>query len=405
MPNIKKLGILTSGGDCGGLNAVIYGAAKMAIANEIELVVIPNGYAGLYNLNSFTPVTLDNTKVENIKTATAGSYAGNSRVKISKIKDERKWERIADNLKQHDIDGLIIAGGDDTGSVAIDLIDHDIQCVHVPKTMDLDLQTYSVGGDSTIYRIAKFLNDLHTTGQTHNRAIVMEVFGRYVGHTAFRGGIAADADCILIPEIGVDFEIIYEHFKRTFTRRLNDSEVCAATYSIVVAEGVKDKTGDIFTDVHSGMDSFGHKRLGGAGAFVKNMLEEFCRADIEYWKGIFIQNGCYIEGIYNAPEIRDINPGHLVRCGQTTPHDVSFGKQCGGGAVKLLLNGIKGVTVAGIYNGEIRYVPVKEAIKQRFVNLDDVAFYEQLGVCFGRKPEPNYKPVFNQLTGTVERHL
>jgi len=195
MAEIKKIGIITSGGDCGGLNAVITGAARMAYHLGIETCLIPNGYAGLYNLQQINPVVMDFGRADKIHSGIAGSEAGHSRVKISKIKDPDKYNIIINGLNKHNIDGLIIAGGDDTGSVVVDLISHGINCIHVPKTMDLDLQTYSVGGDSTINRISKFTDELRTTGLTHNRALIIEVFGRYSGHTAFRGGLGADADC------------------------------------------------------------------------------------------------------------------------------------------------------------------------------------------------------------------
>ena len=407
MSDIKKIGIITSGGDCGGLNAVIYGVAKMCIANNIELVIIPNGYAGLYNLDVIEPVTLDLTAIERINTKLAGSIAGHSRVKISKIKgDEKsKWDKIKQNINKHNIDGLIIAGGDDTGSVVLDLINHNIKCIHVPKTMDLDLQTYSVGGDSTIHRITDFVVDLKTTGRTHNRIIIFEVFGRYAGHTAFRGGIGSDADCILIPEINVDFKIVYEHFKETFTRRIAGDELNSALYTIVVAEGVKNVDGEHFTDKNYPVDSFGHKRLSGIGAFTRSILTEYAKQDTEYWKEVFYKNGLYVEGINTHPEIRDILSGHLVRCGESTPFDISFGKQCGGGAVLLLLNNIDGVTIAGVNEGQIKYLPVRDAIKQRYVDLNDVKFYEAMGICFGRKSEETYKPVFQKVSDHIERYM
>ena len=190
MGNIRNIGIITAGGDCGGLNAVVRGAALMAESKGIGALVIPNGYAGLYNLVDFESLTsLNCARSEDIKSIRAGSEAGHSRVKISKIKDDNKYKRIVDGLKKFNIDGLVISGGDDTGSVVVDLHENGIPVVHAPKTMDLDLQTYSVGGDSTINKIATILEDLKTTGRTHNRIMVMEVFGRYAGHTAFRGGI------------------------------------------------------------------------------------------------------------------------------------------------------------------------------------------------------------------------
>ncbi len=402
MSQCKRLGVITSGGDCGGLNAVINGAAKMAQHLNIELLIIPNGYAGLYNLIDLEPVVMDISRVDKIYSGIAGSEAGHSRVKISKIKDPDKYDKIRNGLRHHKIDGLVIAGGDDTGSVVVDLLSEGINCVHVPKTMDLDLQTYSVGGDSTINRISRFTQDLRTTGLTHNRALVIEVFGRYAGHTAFRGGIGADADCILIPEIPADYKAIYKHFKKTYMDRLIHSDVKGSTYIIVAAEGVKDASGEYFAD-KSAVDSFGHQKLTGVGNYVRRQLEALMHQDDE-WEHFLRKEGIYVENIYQFPEIREVSLGHLVRAGETSSYDVTFGKQAGGAAVLLMANGIYGVTVVGVEHEEITYLPTPTAIKQRFVDLNEIAFYESLGVCFGREPE-EYCPVFKQQDGMVHRFL
>lgn len=328
MGNIRNIGIITAGGDCGGLNAVVRGAAKMAESKGIGAYVIPNGYAGLYNLVEFDKLTqLVGGRTEDITSIEAGSEAGHSRVKISKIKDENKYARIVEGLKKFNIDGLVISGGDDTGSVVVDLHENGIPVVHAPKTMDLDLQTYSVGGDSTVNKIAALLDDLKTTGRTHNRIMVTEVFGRYAGHTAFRGGIAADADCILIPEVPVDFNAVYKHVKETYTRRILESDVRAGTYTIVVAEGVKDESGNLFSD-GAGTDAFGHVKLAGAGKFVKNKIEEMLKADPEI-KDFMKKSGMYVEGLLEIPEVRDTNPGHIVRSGVSSAYDANFGKEVG----------------------------------------------------------------------------
>lgn len=389
MGNIRNIGIITAGGDCGGLNAVVRGAALMAESKGIGALVIPNGYAGLYNLVDFEGLTsLNCARSEDIKSIRAGSEAGHSRVKISKIKDDNKYKRIVDGLKKFNIDGLVISGGDDTGSVVVDLHENGIPVVHAPKTMDLDLQTYSVGGDSTINKIATILEDLKTTGRTHNRIMVMEVFGRYAGHTAFRGGIAADADCILIPEVPVDFNAVYEHIKNTYMRRILASDVKAGTYTIVVAEGVKDENGNLFSE-GGAKDAFGHVKLAGAGKFVKNKIEEMLKADPDV-KKFMKETGMYVEGLLEIPEVRDVNPGHIVRCGESSAYDANFGKEVGAAAVQLLIDNIHGVTVSHITgNGEIRYMVTKDAIVQRHVDLGVLALHENLGVCFGRKPQPS----------------
>lgn len=403
MTSIKRVGIITSGGDCGGLNAVITGAARIGYTLGIEACLIPNGYAGLYNLNNLDPVVIDFARADKIHSGIAGSEAGHSRVKISKIKDSDKYDTIRSGLKKHNIDGLIIAGGDDTGSVVVDLISEGINCVHVPKTMDLDLQTYSVGGDSTINRISKFTDELRTTGLTHNRALIIEVFGRYAGHTAFRGGIGADADCILIPEVEVDYEIVYNHFKTTYINRLLTSDVKGATYIIVAAEGVRDKEGKYFTDDKSASDSFGHKRLAGVGNYIRKQLEYYTQKD-SYWELVLKREGIYVDDIYMYPEIREVQLGHLVRAGQTSAYDVTFGKQAGAAAMLLMNKGIYGVTVVGVEGQVISYIPTSAAISQRFVDLDEIAFHESLGVCFGREPI-GFKADYKKHKGKIHRYM
>lgn len=385
---MKNIGILTSGGDCGGLNGVIKGAALTALNKGMTAWIIPNGYAGLYNLvdlPSLARLTLE--RLEQIDVFLAGSEAGNSRVQVKKIKDENKYERIKEGLKKFGIEALVIAGGDDTGSVVVDLGSRDIPCVHAPKTMDLDLMPYSVGGDSTINRIAEAVRDLRTTGRTHNRIIVLEVFGRYAGHTAFRGGVAADADAILIPEIPVDFDVLYNHLKRQFIRRIESSDVRAGTATVVVAEGLRDASGNELVDMSSPPDSFGHRKLMGAGKYVVKQIEDRIKADPEI-KEFMQRTGQFVEGVYEIPEVREIRPSHLVRCGFTSAVDANFGLEAGAAAVELISKGIFGVTVVSYRGGKVTYMDVKDAIVQRHVDLEDVAVFEALGLSFGRQPQP-----------------
>ncbi len=402
--NIKRIGVITSGGDCGGLNAVIKGIAREAYALGIESVVIPNGYAGLYNLVELNKVVLlDAERVSRIEASLAGSEAGHSRVKISKIDDPHKYERIKEGLKKFGIDALIISGGDDTGSVVVDLSSQGIPCIHVPKTMDLDLQPYSVGGDSSINRISVFVRDLKTTGLSHNRILVIEVFGRYVGHTAFRGGVGAEADCILIPEIPVDFNVVYEHMWKTYCGRIERSDVKAGTYIIVVAEGIKDASGQLLYDELAGVDAFGHKKLSGAGKYVRQQLEKRLKVDLSV-KGFMKHVGMFAPGVYEIPEVREVTLGHLVRSGQSSAFDVNFGQKAGAGAVFLLLEGKTGTTLVSVNGNTINYMPTSEAIKRREVDIDELALFESLGTCFGRKPQ-EYKHHLTLQKGTKERLL
>ncbi|MFH1061709.1 MAG: 6-phosphofructokinase [Candidatus Omnitrophota bacterium] len=401
---MKKIGIITSGGDCGGLNAVVKGAAQMAHSLGISCYIIPNGYAGLYNLIDFDElVELKPERVDAVQANPAGSEAGHSRVKIKKIDDPNKYERIKAGLKKFAIDGLVISGGDDTGSVIVDLSSKGIPCVHAPKTMDLDLQTYSVGADSTINRIAQFGQDLKTTGKTHNRIIVLEVFGRYAGHTAFRGGVAADADAILIPEVPTDFDILYKHARNRFIKRVMQSDVKAGTYLIVVAEGIKDKNGNDLVDETAGIDTFGHKKLAGAGKYVCQELTKRFKTD-DTIKDFMQQTKMFVPGLYEVPEVREVRPGHLVRCGNSSAYDVNFGKEAGASAVLLLEKGITGVTFVRLSGNQIVYMNTPEAITQRHVCLDNVVLYESMGVCFGRtKAALNVE--FKQVTGKIDRYI
>ncbi len=404
MPAIKRIGIITSGGDCGGLNAVIKGVAKEASAKGIDPVVIPNGYAGLYTLADFTGVvSLDAERVGSINASAAGSEAGHSRVKVSKIADPDKYERIKQGLKKFNIDALVISGGDDTGSVVVDLGSQGIPCVHVPKTMDLDLQPYSVGGDSAINKIASVVRDVRTTGLSHNRVLVVEVFGRYVGHTAFRGGVGAEADCILIPEIPADFDVVYAHMKTAYFTRVLGSDVRAGTYVIVVAEGLKNASGEMLYDESAGVDAFGHKKLAGAGKYVRQQLEKKLKADPDV--KVFMQKaGMYVPGVYEIPEVREVTPGHLVRSGSSSAYDVNFGYRAGAAAVLLLLEGRTGNTVVNVVGGKVLYIATADAIKRREVDLSEVTLFESLGTCFGRKPE-TFSCEFVKAEGTIERPL
>jgi 6-phosphofructokinase 1 len=405
MLNIKKIGIITSGGDCGGLNAVIKGIARKAYSLGIEANVIPNGYAGLYNLVDMDSiVSLTPERISRIQASIAGSEAGHSRVKIGKIQDPEKYERIKNGIGKFKIDGLIISGGDDTGSVVVDLLAQGIPCVHVPKTMDLDLQSYSVGGDSAVNRIAVLTRDLKTTGMSHNRILAIEVFGRYVGHTALRGGIGAEADCILIPEIPVDFDIIYADMKRRFFDRIERSDVKAGTYIIVVSEGIKTASGELLYDESAGVDAFGHKKLAGAGRYVRQQLEKRLKSDPEV-KEFMKKTGMYAPGVYEIPEVREVTPGHIVRSGQTSAFDVNFGEKAGAAAVILLIEGKSGNTVVNVTGNKIYYQPTAEIIKRREVDLDEVALFESLGTCFGRKPQEYKYELLLETSLKIERYF
>ncbi|TXH60987.1 MAG: 6-phosphofructokinase, partial [Thiothrix sp.] len=245
--------------------------------------------------------------------------------------------------------------------------------------------------------------DIHTTGRTHNRVMVVEVFGRNAGHTAFRGGIGAEADAILIPEISVDFDLLYQHMKQRYFERITGSDVRAGTYLIMVAEGMHDAQGHEVVDTKAGTDAFGHKKLTGAGAYVCAELSKRLKADPDI-PALMQAMGMYVPSQYEIPEVRAVNPGHLVRCGQSSAFDVSFGLEAGAAALHLLEAGISGVTVANVRGNTIEYMNTAEAIRQRHVDLQQVSWYESLGICFGRPPQPP-KFEFSHLLKAPERHL
>jgi 6-phosphofructokinase 1 len=402
---MKRIGVITSGGDCAGLNAVIKGVAREAWTRGIESYVVPNGYAGLYNLVEMPAIVLlDADRVSRIDASLAGSEAGHSRVKISKIKDPQKYERIRAGLAKFAIDALVISGGDDTGSVVVDLSSQGIPCVHVPKTMDLDLQPYSVGGDSTVNRISTFVRDLKTTGLSHNRILIVEVFGRYVGHTAFRGGVGAEADCILIPEVPVDFDVVYRHMKATYFGRVLRSDARRGTYMMVVAEGLRNASGEMLYDEAAGVDAFGHKKLAGAARYVRQQLDKRLKADpelVDFMK----RSGMWVPGVYEMPEVREVTPGHLVRSGGSSAYDVNFGYSAGAAAVAMLGAGLSGRTVVGVEGNKVSYMQTEKAIVHREVDVAGLALFESLGTCFGREPQPFTPELVEQTALPIQRHL
>jgi len=399
---MNNIGIITSGGDCGGLNAVVKGVAQMANRKGAKAFVIPNGYAGLYNLVDMDLIVeLTPSRLDTFSINLAGSEAGHSRVKIAKIDDDTKYERIKKGLKKFGIDGLVISGGDDTGSVVMDLDKHGIKCIHAPKTMDLNLVPYSVGGDSAIERVADFVRDIKTTGRTHNRIMIIDTFGRYEGHVAFRGGVAGECDAILIPEIPVDFKEVYRHMKKVYTKRVIESDINAGTYTIVVSEGIKNASGEELYDESAGTDSFGHKKLAGAGIYVAQEIKKMLKNDPEIHD--FMKNqDMFVKGQYDLPEVRVVVPSHLIRCGFTSSYDANFGMEAGAGAAYLLFEGVHGVTVTGYSKGTITYMDIAEAIQQRPVDLDQVALYEQLGFCFGRVRK-EFKAKHKKVSGIIDR--
>ena len=376
---IKRIGLITSGGDCGGLNAFLRGAAMTALHRGLEVVFIPNGNVGMYNLVDFKPSELkpvDYDFVDDIDIGKSGSVAGNTRIKIKHIDEPQAWERVHAGMKKHKLDAIIICGGDGSGREANRYHNNGIKVIHAPKTMDLDLQCYSVGADSAINQFRKFLREVKYTGEAHNRIIIMKVFGALTGHTALRGGIAGDADTILIPEIPPDLSVVYEHMKKAFFSRVESSPHKKGTYIIVVAEGL--------TDIEEEHKEQTESKIGVEQQIIRR-LTEMMKNDPDIEK-LMKKNHLFVKGQNEMPEIRAVEPLYLARSGDTMAMDVNFGMEIGAGAVTLLLQGLSGVTVLGIKGNEVRYMSTKKAVERRFVDENLVRWYEMMGFCFGRKP-------------------
>ena len=171
----------------------------------------------------------------------------------------------------------------------------------------------------------------------------------------------------------------------------------------MVAEGLQDAKGEALTDKSAGTDAFGHKKLAGAGKYVRQQLDERMKKDPEI-KAFMKETGQFVPELNEIPEAREVVPTHLVRSGFSSAFDVNFGKEAGAAAVRLLHQGITGVTVAGMHRGEILYMKTKEAIVQRHVDVAGLALFEELGVCFGR-PAGKFAPKFREERRMGGRYL
>ena len=215
--------------------------------------------------------------------------------------------------------------------------------------------------------------------------------------------MGAEADCILIPEVPVDFDVVYEHMWKTYSNRIERSDVKAGTYIIIVAEGMTDASGQLLYDESAGVDAFGHKKLAGAGRYVRQQLEKRLKDDPAV--PAFMRHvGMYAPGVYEIPEVREVTPGHLVRSGPSSAFDVNFGQRAGAVAVLLLLENKTGTTLVSVNGNQITYMPTSEAIKRREVDVAELALFESLGTCFGRKPK-TYDYHLKEQTEICERHL
>lgn len=358
---IRRIGILTGGGDCPGLNAVIRGVSKPAEDYGMSVYGILDGFEGLVEGKA---KELSNSDVSGIL-ARGGSILGSSNkgdpfhwpVEINgKIEIQDKSEAALKNYKSWGLDALIAIGGDGTMHICNKLFKMGINVIGVPKTIDNDLEATDVtfGHDSAVYVVSMALDRLHTTASSHHRVMVVEVMGRYAGWIALNGGLSGGADIILIPEIPFSWEKIAE--------KIHERELMGKRFSLVcVAEGAKPIGGEITTR-GSDLKRTDPIQLGGIGKVVADKIEEM-----------------------TGKETRVTILGHLQRGGSPTPYDRILSTKFGAFAIELVAQKKFGRMVA-LKGNAIKNVKIEDAIShQKLVKPDDQAVFvaKAVGISFG----------------------
>ena len=323
MVKIKKIGVLTSGGDAPGMNAAIRAVTRTALFNGIEVVGIQNGYQGMIagnfrNLQSHMVSDIIQRGGTMLKSARSDEF-----------RTEEGRRKAYESIQQEGIDGIVVIGGDGSFKGArIFSLEHDVPIVGIPGTIDNDLYgtDYTIGYDTALNTIVEAVDKIRDTASSHNRLFFIEVMGKDAGFLALRGGIACGAEAILIPEINRDTATLREHLEADYKRR-------KLSNIILVAEG--DET-------------------GGAFNIAKSVKDEF-------------------EGY----DIRVTVLGHIQRGGSPSAFDRVIGSQLGVAAVEALLDDQKSIMV-GLMNREVVHVPFNRTIKhhkdvnRRLVEIQDI---------------------------------
>jgi 6-phosphofructokinase 1 len=341
-----RVGILTGGGDCPGLNAVIRAVVRKGITvYGYDVLGIKNGWLGLLEGKI---IPLDLGAISGILPR-GGTILGTSRTNPFKVEDG--IGKIFSQVEKFEMDAVIAVGGEDTLGVALRLHERGLRCVGVPKTIDNDLAgtDYTFGFDTAITVVTEALDRLHTTAEAHHRVMVVEVMGRHAGWIAVEGGLAGGADIILIPEFPFDMpEICDQILKRRERGKL---------FSIVVvAEGAKPKDASLVTQTEE-MDAFGHVRLGGIG----NVLAK----EVEKCTGI---------------ETRVTVLGHIQRGGTPTAFDRVLATRLGIAAIDMVREEKFG-QMAALQGKKIVSIPLAEALAQTKTVDEDL--YAIAKVFFG----------------------
>jgi phosphofructokinase-like protein len=344
--NAGKVGILTGGGDCPGINAVIRAIVRKGIQDYNYAVMgIRNGWKGLLDQDF---CDLDLNSISGILNK-GGTILGTSRTNPGKI--PKGYEKARKNLNKLSLTSLIAIGGEDTLGVAYRLYEMGCPIVGVPKTIDNDLSATDLtfGFDTAVNVVMEAIDRLHSTAESHHRVLVVEVMGRNTGWIAVYGGIAGGADVILTPEEPFDLDDVCCMIRKRQSRGKNFSIV-------VVAEGAIPK--QIGKAVAADeMDEFGHTRFGGVGGYLAREIEK-----------------------KTGLETRATILGHIQRGGEPTAFDRVLGTRFGVAAIDLVAKKKFGYMV-GLKGNRIVPVPLKKAVSR--LKTVDREIYEISKIFFG----------------------
>jgi len=340
MKEIRKIGIITGGGDCSGLNAVINGITKAAVTKwGVEVVGFTKGFSGLINHN-FRDLDLKSVSgiLHEGGTILKSSNKDNLfNYEVRNADGSYEYKDVSDeavkNLEYLGVDALIVIGGDGTLTSARDFARKGVPIIGVPKTIDNDLPETDVtfGFNTSLETICDALDKIHTTAYSHDRVMVVEVMGRLSGWLALEGGLAGSADVIIIPEIPYDINRIVDKiaqrdaFGRNFTIIIVSEGATPIGGDVVVREIVKDSPDTV--------------RLGGIGAVITQQLAQ----------------------LISNHEVRYTNLAYLQRGGVTSQFDRSLGLMFGVQAVELLMKGKSGVMVQ-LKGRKITHTPLTEVV-------------------------------------------
>lgn len=344
---METIGVLTGGGDCPGLNAVIRAVVRKALQNNVKVLGIKNGWKGLIDNDT---IDLNMDSVSGILPK-GGTILGTSRTNPYKNKPD--VEKVIATYKKLGLGALIAIGGEDTLGVSNKLIKENkgLNIVGCPKTIDNDLSgtDFTFGFDTAVNIATEAIDRLHSTAESHHRIMVVEVMGRHAGWIALHSGIASGADDILIPEVKIDLDEVCEILKKRHARGKGFSIV-------VVAEGAEFKAGQVVTKEEK-LDSFGHVRLGGIGEILAEEIEKRTKF-----------------------ETRVTVLGHIQRGGTPTAFDRVIATRFGIKAMELVLAKKFGY-MASLQGTEVKEVPIEVAVGT--LKTVDMKFYDLAKTFFG----------------------